>query len=93
MDDAVGYRFAVVGDVACLDEITTDTNTRLDQLDAVVLREPGGELADWIARLDVNAVIIRPDRYVYGSARSAAELDALVSKLDATLTASTLATS
>ena len=93
MDDAVGYRFAVVGDVACLDEVTDDTKARLKQLDAVVLHEQTGELADWIAGLDVSAVIIRPDRYIYGSARSGTELDALVSKLEATLTASTVATS
>ena len=93
MDDAVGYRFAVVGDLACLDQISADTTARLKQLDAVVLREQAGELADWIARLDVNAVIIRPDRYIYGSARNGSELDALVSKLGATLTASTVATS
>lgn len=88
LDDAVGYRFAVVGDVACLDDIGDDTKTRLKQLDAVVLHEPTGGLADWIAGLDAGAVIIRPDRYIYGSARNAAELDALVSKLDATLTTS-----
>jgi 3-(3-hydroxy-phenyl)propionate hydroxylase len=92
MDDAVGYRFAVVGDVASLDEITDDTKARLKRLDAVVLREPAGELPDWIAGRGVSAVIVRPDRYIYGSARSGTELDALVSKLDGTLTASTVAT-
>ena len=93
MDDAVGYRFAVVGDVACLDEITDETKTRLRQLDAVVLHEQSGQLADWIAGLEISAVIIRPDRYIYGGARSAAELDALVSGLDATLTTSPIAAS
>lgn len=93
LDDVVGYRFAVVGDAACLEQITDDAKARLRQLDAVVLHEQSGQLADWIAGLDVSAVIIRPDRYIYGGARSTAELDALVSRLDATLTTSPVPTS
>lgn len=93
MDDAVGYRFAVVGDLACLDEVSDNTKASLQALDAVVLTEETGELADWIAGRNVSAVIIRPDRYVYGSARSGAELDALVGKLHATLAASSVARS
>lgn len=85
MDDAVGYRFAVVGDVGCLDQISDETKLRLKELDAVVLHEQAGEMADWIAGLDVSAVIIRPDRYIYGGAGNAAEVDALVTKLEATL--------
>jgi 3-(3-hydroxy-phenyl)propionate hydroxylase len=38
-------------------------------------------LADWLQRNGVEAVIVRPDRYVFGGARSASELNALIALL------------
>ena len=93
MDDAVGYRFAVVADPACLDAVTQATRTRLEELDVAVLCESTGGLADWIGGVDAGAVIIRPDRYVYGSASTGPELDALVAELEATLAPSPIAAS
>lgn len=39
-------------------------------------------LSDWLRREGVEAVIVRPDRYVFGGARTAADLDALVAALE-----------
>lgn len=38
-------------------------------------------LSDWLRRNDVEAVIVRPDRYVFGGARSADELNDLIALL------------
>jgi 3-(3-hydroxy-phenyl)propionate hydroxylase len=45
------------------------------------LSECGTMFADWMASLDVAAVVARPDRYVYGVARTAGELNRLVEGL------------
>jgi 3-(3-hydroxy-phenyl)propionate hydroxylase len=57
MDEAIGQRFAVIGEPELLDGLATD---------AVLL--PGVGL-DWLARNDARAAILRPDRYVFAMAR------------------------
>lgn len=46
-------------------------------------------LADWLRRNGVGAVIVRPDRYVFGGARSAGELEALIELLTGQLQGNT----
>jgi len=45
------------------------------------LHDVDGRLAAWLRSMDATAAIVRPDRYVYGLARDARELEALVRKL------------
>jgi 3-(3-hydroxy-phenyl)propionate hydroxylase len=65
----------------------------------VVIAEAGGDLqspirhvieteglfASWVKQHACDAVVVRPDRYVYGIARDAGTLNALVERLDRTL--------
>jgi 3-(3-hydroxy-phenyl)propionate hydroxylase len=67
MDDAIGPRFAIVGDAKLLDGLRTD---------AVLLADVGLE---WLERHGVGAAILRPDRYVFALARDRAELEAATS--------------
>jgi 3-(3-hydroxy-phenyl)propionate hydroxylase len=69
MDEAIGRRFAVVGDAALLEGLVTD---------AVSL--PGAGAA-WLAEHDVRAAILRPDRYVFAVVRDRAELEAALRTL------------
>lgn len=46
-----------------------------------VLEERDGLLNDWLEQLGAVAVIARPDKYVYGVARDAAELQRLIAAL------------
>ncbi|WP_194899686.1 bifunctional 3-(3-hydroxy-phenyl)propionate/3-hydroxycinnamic acid hydroxylase [Catenulispora pinisilvae] len=85
LDDVVGYRFAVVGDPAVLSGITARTTALLRSLGVHVLDEFSGEVRDWVTGLGAAAVIIRPDRYLFGVAGDSAELDALAAKLQAML--------
>ena len=62
MDEAIGARFAVVGDGALMRDL---------EIDAV--RLPGVGL-DWLGRHGIRAAILRPDRYVFAVARDAAGL-------------------
>lgn len=63
MDEAIGQRFAVVGDDALVEGLATD---------AVVLPGVG---TDWLGEHKVRAAILRPDRYVFTVARDRPELD------------------
>ena len=56
MDDAIGQRFAIVGDVALLAHLRSD---------AVQLPGVGTE---WLAQHRLRAVLLRPDRYIYAVA-------------------------
>ena len=85
LDDVVGYRFAVVGDPAVLSGTSDRTKALLESLGVHVLEEFSGEVRDWVTGLGAAAVIIRPDRYLFGAAGDSDELDALVAALETTL--------
>lgn len=56
MDDAIGQRFAIVGETSLLAHLRTD---------AVLLPGVG---QDWLAERGVRAALLRPDRYIYAIA-------------------------
>jgi 3-(3-hydroxy-phenyl)propionate hydroxylase len=85
LDDVVGYRFAVVGDPAVLSGTSDRTKELLESLGVHVLEEFSGEVRDWVTGLGAAAVVIRPDRYLFGAAGDSAELDGLISALSTTL--------
>jgi 3-(3-hydroxy-phenyl)propionate hydroxylase len=85
LDDVVGYHFAVVADESCLIGVSADTTRALGTMNVEVIGVSSGEVRDWLLSLDTAAVIIRPDRYLFGSARNSVELDALVARLAETL--------
>jgi len=64
MDEAIGPRFAILGDAEILAGLETS---------AVLLP---GVAADWLARHESHAVILRPDRYVFTLAHDRAALEA-----------------
>lgn len=74
LDDRVGPRFAIVATRALLAQAggTTAQAVVLDAEDEPALR-------DWLQAQGCAGVVIRPDRYVLGTARNARELAALVS--------------
>jgi 3-(3-hydroxy-phenyl)propionate hydroxylase len=52
-----------------------------DTCNGLLLEEREGLLSDWLNGLDALAALVRPDRYVYGVARSEEELRRLVREL------------
>ncbi|CAN5674552.1 bifunctional 3-(3-hydroxy-phenyl)propionate/3-hydroxycinnamic acid hydroxylase [soil metagenome] len=64
MDEAIGQRFAILGDAEILAGLQTS---------AVLLP---GVAAEWLARHGSRAVILRPDRYVFALAGDRAALEA-----------------
>lgn len=85
-DDLLGVRYALVARHAdTLAALSNANRAALQALGAVVVHIGPGGLVDvdgtygaWLDQLGCDAVLMRPDFYVHGGARSAAELDALL---------------
>ncbi len=76
-DDRTGYAHVLLIDSATA--LSQAAQTALAQAKIAVLTGDGAaDLKCWIRTHDVKAVLIRPDRYVRGAARSDAELDRLI---------------
>ena len=73
MDEAIGPRFAVVGDGALMEGLSIDA-----------VRLPGVGL-DWLAPHGMRAAILRPDRYIHAVARDRAGLAAAAATLESAL--------
>ncbi|MBI2741924.1 MAG: bifunctional 3-(3-hydroxy-phenyl)propionate/3-hydroxycinnamic acid hydroxylase [Rhodospirillales bacterium] len=69
MDEAIGQRFAILGEAELLDGLRAD---------AVLLADVG---RDWLERHEVRAVVLRPDRYIHAVARDRRELVAATLEL------------
>ena len=52
-----------------------------DAADPEALREKDGVLSGWFDRHSVIAALVRPDHYVFGAARSVADLTEQLSEL------------
>lgn len=83
LDAALGLNFAVIGDESVLSGVSEDTEGRWQAQGLVRLpaREP--ELQAWLEQHGVRAVMLRPDRYLMGVARSSSELDSISACLPA----------
>lgn len=85
LDDVVGYRFALVATPEALDSAAPATTELLAAHEVRTVQADQGDVADWLSGLGVSAVLVRPDRYLFGTADGTAELDALVARLGAAL--------
>ena len=79
LDDLVGYRFAVLATPSLIDQLPPMLRAELDGGD-VVLVVAAGEAAAYLAELQTEAVVIRPDRHILGIASTPSELDAVLGR-------------
>jgi 3-(3-hydroxy-phenyl)propionate hydroxylase len=68
LDEALGDAFAVLGDAATIDAVDDATRARWRDAGAVVLRDPGDAAGAWWRERGATAVVLRPDRYLLGTA-------------------------
>ena len=81
LDEVVGNRFAVLS-VLPLDVRTRHpSDGRGDGLDLAFIDVPGPAVEQWLAAQGAVAVIVRPDRYVFGIARDEAEIRRAIDEL------------
>ena len=89
LDEAVGNRFAVLSVLPSraprAGKRQGGSRRRAGPLDPVFIGAPGAQVEAWLAAHEAVAVIVRPDRYVFATARDEAALrhalDALPSRL------------
>jgi 3-(3-hydroxy-phenyl)propionate hydroxylase len=74
LDDLFGYRSVVVAREA------PKTCANIDTGDVALIVVPPGPAMDWLDRLDCFAVLIRPDRYIFGVARSSHDYADLIDR-------------
>jgi 3-(3-hydroxy-phenyl)propionate hydroxylase len=83
LDDLLERRSAVIGSRQALSAASPETAQRWQRSGAIVIDRPDPGLQDWLRAHDAKAVILRPDRYIVGVARSGADLDRISQYLPA----------
>jgi 3-(3-hydroxy-phenyl)propionate hydroxylase len=81
LDEALGLHFAVIGDASVVNSLSDETKRFLDEIDAVVLTDFGSEVQAVLDNYGKRIVMLRPDRYMLGTASDAAEFNQLVHQL------------
>jgi 3-(3-hydroxy-phenyl)propionate hydroxylase len=87
MDDAIGFAFALVGTETALADVLPNAEPLWEDLGVRLIAQSSGEVGAWLAELGVGAVLVRPDRYIFGTGNSAEEVDYLLETLRATIKA------
>ncbi|MFM8865827.1 MAG: bifunctional 3-(3-hydroxy-phenyl)propionate/3-hydroxycinnamic acid hydroxylase [Limnohabitans sp.] len=83
LDALLGLKFAVIGEPAMLDSVREETREHWQVQGVVVLPARDAEIVGWLQQHGVRAVLLRPDRYIAGTAQSASELDGISTLLPA----------
>lgn len=77
--DDVGYGFVLLGEADAVDEARSLCGTSVHLVSAA--DEPA--VGDYLSALETSAVMVRPDRYILGTAATTAELAALCAAVEA----------
>ena len=86
-DDQVDYAFALLVDATFVEGLPAEASAALAQAKIGIIRsDQAAGLDRWLDESRASAVLVRPDRYVLGIARSAEDLAGLLSKLSQTAT-------
>lgn len=81
LDEATTGRFAIIADERIVGAIEAGTMSGMRALDTAVVTDMSAPLAEALEALGAAAVVLRPDNYIFGIARNAAELSALSARL------------
>jgi len=84
IDDLIGYRFGVVATAELLAAIPAEARQGAEAA-GIRFIEASGEASSWLVELATSAVVIRPDRYYYGTFDDAGALADAVRSLGAVI--------
>ena len=77
LDEAIGNHFAVIALPQLLQEVSPQTRAQWKQWKVVSQSAKDGSLRAWLEQQCVQAVVVRPDRYILGMANTSSQLDSL----------------
>ena len=75
LDELLGGRSAVIGRAGAIAAVSTATGARWRDAGAIVIDQPGEQIGRWLTTHGADAVVLRPDRYIVGVARTAEDLE------------------
>jgi 3-(3-hydroxy-phenyl)propionate hydroxylase len=75
LDQAIGLCFAVIGKKELLEQVSGETRQRWKHHSVAMLFATDPQILNWLETHHVSAVLLRPDRYIAGVARSSSELE------------------
>jgi len=78
LDDRVGRRPAVLMKADFSYQLPTDLKKEMVSADVVAIDDPSPALQGWFSDKNVNAVLMRPDRYILGAAETVDEVRELI---------------
>jgi 3-(3-hydroxy-phenyl)propionate hydroxylase len=81
LDDHVGYRFAALLKPAFLAGLSRPLVERIRQKEITLVTDQCPDIQRWLDDNEVGGVMVRPDRYVLGAARSEQEMDSLIAAI------------
>ncbi|MFC8360068.1 bifunctional 3-(3-hydroxy-phenyl)propionate/3-hydroxycinnamic acid hydroxylase [Streptomyces griseorubiginosus] len=81
LDDLVGRRFLVAARPELIAGLSPDTRALTNDTAEVALLTAPEEIDQLLASVDAPAVVIRPDRYILGTAHEGADLESLLQML------------
>lgn len=81
LDDRIGYRYAALLKPCFRDQAPQGLIESLRQKDVEIFADECPALESWFAQSGVEGVIVRPDRYVLGAARTQADMESLVAAI------------
>ena len=79
IDDTIGLRWALFTQIKLSKNNIKNIEQDFKKLDIRILSDFPSEIKDWMTKKDCEAVLVRPDRYVYGTATTEKEIVCLVS--------------
>ena len=83
MDDVVGFAFALIGTEAALAGVMSGAESLRAELGLRLIARSTGEIGAWLDAMGVEAVLVRPDRYIFGTADGAEHVEDLLDALRA----------
>jgi 3-(3-hydroxy-phenyl)propionate hydroxylase len=81
LDARVGYRFALLTTPDFSSAMRDDVRRQLADTDIALVNDAAPALQTWLSHSKAQAVLVRPDRYVLGSARNQTDLPALLAAI------------
>ncbi|MGI9424145.1 MAG: bifunctional 3-(3-hydroxy-phenyl)propionate/3-hydroxycinnamic acid hydroxylase [Hyphomicrobiaceae bacterium] len=82
LDDRIGYRTALMFDAACGAQLSRELQCRLRGDDVALLSSTDdAAIRDCLKTYQADAIVIRPDRYVLGTATGPAEVETLAREI------------
>ena len=81
LDDHVGYRFAALLKPDFLASLSRPLVERLRQKDITLVTDRCPDIHQWLDDNKVGGIVVRPDRYVLGAARSEQDMDSLIAAI------------